>query len=417
MRKLEALRSLLEECQKNIPYYKSIIPEKVSECSKEEVVSIFESMPILTKGDIKNNYDQFVSEEISQYSIEKLFDMNKDFKKEYTYNFPTKSVTVEYTSGTSGVPFASFKTLSERLVLGRSLWKLRNNIYDAKPNDFFYFMHTFKDTLYPFPFEEPKMQKEKILTELNYLDRSDKSWWHVNGYIMEYYHNYLKNHEHNYQFYKLEIIENNGSYISDDEKRKYSETFSCKVVNNYGTREIWGIAYDCTEGHLHVNDDMVILEIVDEDNNIIKKPGDLGNVIVTSLYQKHMPFIRYKPGDYAEYMNGKCNCGNEAPRIVVYPGRHMIAGTREYGNRVFKNIIVYAGSNYGMKNYHSISVRQKDTNIFVVNVKGMRENKNDFENNFTKSALFITGNDNYRFEFEYNDLLNPKSLFTTEVKS
>ncbi|WP_195574135.1 hypothetical protein [Paenibacillus sp. 1001270B_150601_E10] len=416
---LAGLRGLLQEVSQKVPFYQETVSRHIHDlqCNDEFLLNIFHEIPIIRKQDMKSNMEQFIDADIASQGLDAILNMDKDFKKEYIFTLPHTQIAVEYTSGSSGVPFASFKTLNERMSLGRSLWKLRNSIYTARPDHFFYFIHTFRDTLYPFPFEEPKVEKDKIVTELDYLDQSTSSWWHVNGYILDYYDSYLNSNEHAYRFNHLKVIENNGSFISTEDKARYSRTFSSVVVNNYGCREVWAIAYDCQEGHLHINDDSIYFELVDEQDQLIHEANQIGYVVVTSLKQKSMPFIRYKTGDFAYYLEGECTCNKKSRRIFVCPGRQMIAGTQIYGNKVFKDIISYVSLQFRLTNYHSISVLQEDYDHFAVNVKGMKEDKSRFESCFKEAAWFVTRNENYQFSFTYIDSLEPKSIFAVKMKN
>lgn len=415
---MSSLSNLLKYVKENVSFYNDYIQNHLLQNESSELTQeIFRRLPIVSKQDIKSSYEYFLSKEILQYNIKDILSLNRDFNKEYQHNFPDFSVVVEYTSGSSGVPFASLKTTSERLLLGRNLWKLRNGISPARPNDCFYFIHTFKDNLYPFPFQEPKIEKDKIEKEINFLMKDKNSWWHINGYILNYYYNYLKENSITFKFNNLKVIENNGSYISDEEKKLYSNFFSCNVVNNYGSREVWGIAYDCSYGYLHVNEEFIILELIDDEGQIIEETGVVGSVVITSLKQEIMPFIRYRLNDNATYIEGRCLCGRKSKRINLIPDRNMIYGTDLYGNTVFKDIISYLSLQYKITNYHSISVLQTDINNFIVNIRGNKENKEFLENAFIDSVNFVLNKKEYKFSFSYNEKINSKSLFQLKINS
>lgn len=415
---MSKLANLLTTVNENVSFYNDNIPtHRLKNNNQEEAIDILKNIPIVSKHEIKSSLSSFLSKKILTYDLEDIFSMNRDFNKEYQMDFPDFSVVLEYTSGSSGVPFATIKTTKERFMLGRNLWKLRNGIRTARPDNCFYFIHTFKDNLYPFPFHRPKLEKEKVEKEIEFLKNDNHSWWHINSYILSYYYTYLNNHSMNVKFPNLKVIENNGSYISDEEKRIYSDFFSCEIANNYGSREVWGIAYDCQHGYLHVNEEDVFVELVDDQGEVINQPGVEGSVIVTSLKQEMMPFIRYKLYDYASYISGECICGNKSKRINLLPGRNVILGTNMYGNKVFKDIISFLCLRYKMTNYHSISALQEETGKFLINIKGNQENKALLEEAFVNSANFILKTNEYRFEFSYNDQVEPKSLFQLKISS
>jgi phenylacetate-CoA ligase len=93
------------------------------------------------------------------------------------------------------------------------------------------------------------------------------------------------------------------------------------VYDKYGSREFSGIAYECSEhnGH-HIVAENYIVEILKDGKPAL--PGEIGEVIITDLNNKCMPFIRYRIGDLAIAVEQKtCNCGRSLPLIGDIEGR------------------------------------------------------------------------------------------------
>jgi phenylacetate-CoA ligase len=105
-------------------------------------------------------------------------------------------------------------------------------------------------------------------------------------------------------------------------RKVIEEAFGCAVFDKYGSREFSGIAYECDahEGH-HVVAESYIVEILRDGRPAA--PGEVGEVVVTDLNNRCMPFIRYRIGDLAEAMDATvpCRCGRGAPRIGAIEGR------------------------------------------------------------------------------------------------
>lgn len=87
------------------------------------------------------------------------------------------------------------------------------------------------------------------------------------------------------------------------------QAFGCKVFNQYGSREIPNIACECRHGNQHVFTDMVYLESVKLDNE--------DRLIITSLTNRLMPFIRYDIGDLGQLKEGECGCGLPFPLMEM----------------------------------------------------------------------------------------------------
>ena len=71
-----------------------------------------------------------------------------------------------------------------------------------------------------------------------------------------------------------------------------------KIINEYGAAELDLIAFEDRDSDWLVNYETLYIELLDDQNNQVES-GKEGRVIVTSLYNRAMPFIRYDLGDKA----------------------------------------------------------------------------------------------------------------------
>lgn len=83
---------------------------------------------------------------------------------------------------------------------------------------------------------------------------------------------------------------------SAEDKRIMQIAFGCTVVNEYGASELDFIAIEDNKDNWIVTEESLFIEILD-DNNLPVLPGHEGKVVITSLFNKAMPFIRYEIGD------------------------------------------------------------------------------------------------------------------------
>jgi phenylacetate-CoA ligase len=72
--------------------------------------------------------------------------------------------------------------------------------------------------------------------------------------------------------------------------------FGIPIINEYGASELDLIAFQNLNGDLQVNSETLFVEIVDDHGNILPN-GVAGRIVITSLYNKAHPFIRYDIGD------------------------------------------------------------------------------------------------------------------------
>ena len=84
--------------------------------------------------------------------------------------------------------------------------------------------------------------------------------------------------------------------LFEDDKFLLEKQFGVPVVNEYGASELDLIAFQNVAGEWQVNSETLFVEILD-DNNIVLPNGKEGRIVITSLYNKAHPFIRYDIGD------------------------------------------------------------------------------------------------------------------------
>lgn len=97
--------------------------------------------------------------------------------------------------------------------------------------------------------------------------------------------------------------------LNDWQRELMQQAFGCKVYNQYGCREVPNIAWECRLGNMHVFTDMVYLESV--------SMGDEDRLLVSSLTNRLMPFIRYNIGDSGRVLDGECGCGLPFPLMEM----------------------------------------------------------------------------------------------------
>lgn len=84
--------------------------------------------------------------------------------------------------------------------------------------------------------------------------------------------------------------------LFEDDKLLLEKQFGIPVVNEYGASELDLIAFENPKGEWQVNSETLFVEIIDTNNNVLPY-GKEGRVVITSLYNKAHPFIRYDIGD------------------------------------------------------------------------------------------------------------------------
>jgi phenylacetate-CoA ligase len=98
--------------------------------------------------------------------------------------------------------------------------------------------------------------------------------------------------------------------------------FHAPAVNIYGSREMGEIACECAElAGLHICTLSHRVEVID--GNAMPVIDQEGDLIVTSLHNYTMPFIRYRIGDRGRLTDRSCRCGRGFPLLDSLTGRSM----------------------------------------------------------------------------------------------
>ena len=108
-----------------------------------------------------------------------------------------------------------------------------------------------------------------------------------------------------------------GESLSPRQRERIESKLEAKIYNSYGASEFLPIAWECGEGHLHVNADWVLIEAVDSQHAPVA-PGKLSTTtLLTNLVNHVQPLIRYDLGDRIRYANEYCGCGSRLPHLEI----------------------------------------------------------------------------------------------------
>jgi phenylacetate-CoA ligase len=110
---------------------------------------------------------------------------------------------------------------------------------------------------------------------------------------------------------------------SDEARKDLEDTLGIKAYDSYGLSEMFGpgVAFECQEQNgLHIWEDHFLIEILDK-NELPCAPGEVGELVLTSLTKEAMPLIRYHTGDVTYMMEDGCSCGRISRRVHRFLGR------------------------------------------------------------------------------------------------
>lgn len=94
----------------------------------------------------------------------------------------------------------------------------------------------------------------------------------------------------------LKVCVVTSEMLFEDDQELMAQQLGVPVINEYGASELDLIAFTNKEGSLQLNNQTIFVEVVDSNGNVVPH-GQTGHIVVTSLYNKAHPFIRYDIGD------------------------------------------------------------------------------------------------------------------------
>jgi len=342
------------------PFYKSL--------AKSINPEDWNTVPIMTKRNLQ------------QPLIERLSD-----------GFSTNNVYVNKTSGSSGDPFIFAKdkfchALTWAIIKDRFGW-FNIDFNTSKQARFYgipldkkgYYKERVKDALSNrFRFSVFDLSDAAFENLLNKF--SSTSFDYINGYTsaIVQFAKFLerKNIVLNSICPSLKACVVTSEMLFDDDKTLIETQFGVPVINEYGASELDLIAFQNPKGEWQINSETLFVEILDKNDNILPL-GEEGRVVITSLYNKAHPFIRYDIGDIGmlskqstakkpvlETLIGRTN------DIAILPSGKRAAGLTFY--YITKSIIEDDGN---VKEFVIEQVKKDTFKIIYVSSKKLSEEK------------------------------------------
>ncbi|MEL6810837.1 MAG: phenylacetate--CoA ligase family protein [Bacteroidota bacterium] len=252
------------------------------------VISKWEDIPVMRKGDLQ-----------------------KPLQERLTPGYPEKKVYVNKTSGSSGHPFIFAKdkfchALTWAEIIDRFGWfgldfhnSFQARFYGIPLDPLGYRKERLKDRLssrYRFPIFD--LSDEKMAQFLKVFRR--KKFDYINGYTSSIvlFAKFLRNKNivltQICPSLKYCIVTSEMLYESD--KQLMQDAFGVPVINEYGASELDLIAFTNKEDQFIVNSETLFVEILNQNDQPVSH-GSSGRIVITGLYNKAHPMIRYDIGD------------------------------------------------------------------------------------------------------------------------
>ena len=315
IRKIQSkrLKELVEYARNNSPYFKNLYAKIGDDY-------ILEELPTTNKIEMMKNFDSWLTD--NNISMQKIEKFTSDI------NNVGRMIDGKYlifkTSGSTGNP-AIVLYDKQNIDVASAVAAFRTF---ARKEDFKAFMKNGKKTAGVFanygfylacgmsrylqlqmPRKKNKItvdvnaSEEQIIKELNEFNPAMLSGYPSNLALLSSFEELT---------IKPNVVITGGELLTDEIRKKLTDKFNCYVQTHYSCTEAGEVACECTEKHLHINEDWVIVEPVYKSNNPVGYGVRSDKVLITNLSNYIQPFIRYELTDRIIVHNEKCKCGKSS---------------------------------------------------------------------------------------------------------
>jgi phenylacetate-CoA ligase len=305
-KQFEDLRRIYSFAVDNVEYYKDY-NEKYSVNVQEAktIEDILSKLPIIDKEIIKKNKNNFFS------GMDNYIEMTTGGSTGTPFSYRLDRDCYKYSKLLKyrGYSYAGY-SLGDSLIIfgGGSLVKKTDFVTSLKTS----LINTKKVSSYG-------VSEKQLLHLYKYVNKNKNLF--IYGYASSIFFLALFIENNNLEVTSPpRAIFTTSEVLLEHQREKIESVFKTKIYNDYGINDGGGSAHECSshEG-MHLDMERSIIEVVDEDGCSVKE--GVGKIIVTSLKNYSMPFIRYDTGDYAKITSKECKCGRETPRIIEIIGR------------------------------------------------------------------------------------------------
>ena len=117
-------------------------------------------------------------------------------------------------------------------------------------------------------------------------------------------------------------VSTNSEPLSGEDRDAIDAAWGAPLHNLWGSTEIGVQAVGCGHGAgLHICEDEVVLERVDENGTPVADDEPAARTLATGLANRTFPFIRYDLGDQVTMLPSRCPCGSVLARVADIAGR------------------------------------------------------------------------------------------------
>lgn len=283
LEQFELLKKNVIYCYEQIPYYKRLFDDIKFDPYSIESVKDIQRIPFLTKDIIRKEFDNL-----------------------YNKNIPSKNYSLHSTSGSTGEKL-SFLLPNELLYKKNTAFLYRfYHMWGIKPKDRrvtiggrvfthkapFWVFNIFENQLL---LSSHHLGNDTVSLYVNKIESFKPAFIQGHPSAILVMSKYILDRDRELKV-NIKVIFTTGETLIEEDKKIIEKAFNCPVAQQYGSGENCFSSQQGPDdiGYL-INYEHGFIELIGE--------GDLKEVVVTSLQNDVMPFVRYKMNDYVKVSN------------------------------------------------------------------------------------------------------------------
>jgi len=145
------------------------------------------------------------------------------------------------------------------------------------------------------------------------------------------------------------------------------------ALDIYGLTEIIGpgVGNECEyKTGVHLCDDHFYPEVINPDTGAVLPPGEVGELVITTLTKEATPLIRYRTRDITSLIPGACECGRTSVRMERIMGRTddmlIIRGVNVFPSQIEEVLVRIEGTE---PHYQIVVDREGKLDVLEVHVE------------------------------------------------
>ena len=163
----------------------------------------------------------------------------------------------------------------------------------------------------------------------------------------------------------LQLVLTVAEVVPEELRALVGQIPGCRLVDVYGCTESGLIAVQCPAcDAYHPADRHLALEILTDDGRAAG-PGEMGRVIVTPLFNRAMPLIRYETGDYAVLAESN-DCPQSPLAIKSIVGREKNLFKLPDGRKIFPRLPQTVVNNLPLRQFKLIQTTLTDVELLYI---------------------------------------------------